>query len=229
MTTKKSPLPIDALPIFAGLNASEIRELIQGGVAASTKHREVLFRAGSPAESMALVVLGAYKLIRHDVSGNESVMHFASPGDTVGALVMLKPNSTYPVSCISIGASMVLKIPRATYVRAWATNALLQQRISGILYQRMNHIQAEKAQQRQHLSVKVAHLLLSLLEKYSEGSDHILPIPITRQELADSVGASVESVIRLMSDWSAVGILRPESRQIEVLRLDLLVEVSKGD
>lgn len=229
MTAKRNPLPIDALPIFSELKPAEIRELIQGGIAVSTKHREVLFHAGSSAEYVALVVLGAYKLIRHDVSGNETVMHFASPGDTIGALVMLKPSAAYPVTCVSIGASMVLKIPRATYLQAWATNALLQQRISAILYQRMNHIQGEKVQQRQHLSVKVAHLILSLLEKYSEGSDHVLPIPVTRQELADSVGASVESVIRLMSEWSAEGVLRPESRQIEVVRLDRLVEISKGD
>lgn len=228
MTQKATPLPIDALPVFTGMSASEIQELIKGGVAASTKHREVLFRAGDQAEYIALVVLGAYKLVRHDVSGNESVMHFASPGDTIGALVMLKPNGVFPVTCVSIGISMVLKIPRATYLRSWAGNPVLQQRISGMLYQRMSHIQEEKAQQRQHLSVKVAHLLLSLLEKYSAGSDHILPIPITRQELADSVGASVESVIRLMSDWSTEGILRPDSRQIEVLRLDRLAEISKG-
>jgi CRP-like cAMP-binding protein len=228
VTTKKSPLPIDALPIFQGLSPAEVQELIQGGVAVGTKHREALFRAGDPAEYVALVVLGAYKLVRHDLAGNESVMHFASPGDTIGALVMLHPKGVFPVTCVSIGVSMVLKIPRATYLKSWAGNALLQQRISGLLYSRMNQIQGEKAQQRQHLSVKVAHLLLSLLEKYSEGSEHVLPIPITRQELADSVGATVESVIRLMSDWAAEGILKPESRQIEVLRLDRLVEVSKG-
>lgn len=228
MTATKPPLPIDALPIFQGMKPAEIQDLIRGGVAASTKHREALFRAGDPAEYVALVVLGAYKLVRHDFSGNEAVMHFASPGDTIGALVMLKPNGAFPVTCVSIGTSMVLKIPRATYLRAWAGNAMLQQRISGLLYQRMNHIQDEKAHQRQHLSVKLAHLILDLLEKYSEGSEHVLPIPVTRQELADSVGATVESVIRLMSEWTAEGILRPDTRQIEVVRLDRLVEISKG-
>lgn len=211
------------------MGASEIQELIRGGVATSTKHRESLFRAGESAEYVALVVLGAYKLVRHDMSGNETVMHFASPGDTVGALVMLKPDGVFPVTCVSIGASMVLKIPRATYLHSWAGNALLQQRISGFLYRRMNQIQDEKSLQRQHLSVRVAHLLLSLLEKYSAASDHVVPVPITRQELADSVGATVESVIRLMSEWSSEGILRPDSRHIEVVRLDRLVEISKGD
>jgi hypothetical protein len=51
---------------------------------------------------------------------------------------------------------------------------------------------------------------------------------VTRQELADSVGATVESVIRLLSEWTSEGVLRPDSRQIEVLRLDRLVEISKG-
>lgn len=229
MPQRKDALPLNELPTFKGLEAGAIQELIQGGVAVSSKHREVLFRAGDPATHFGLVLLGAYKLFRTDVSGHESIMHFASPGDTIGGLVMLRPDGVYPVSCTSIGTSMVLKIPRETWVRAWAPNALLQQRINRMLYQRMSQIQDEKAQQRLPLAVRVAALLVTLLERYSSGSDRVLPIPVTRQEIADSVGSTVESVIRLMSEWNSEGILRTESRQTEIVRLDRLIEISRGE
>lgn len=229
MSSFKNALPLNQLPIFRDIDAQVIQTLIQGGVAVSSKHRETLFRAGDPAAYFALVLLGAYKLFRHDLSGNEAIMHFASPGDTIGALVMLKPDGAFPVTCASIGPSMVLKIPRKTYLDSWAPNAVLQQRINRMLYQRMNQIQDEKARTRLPLSVKVASLLVTLLEKYSSGSERILPIPITRQEIADSVGSTVESVIRIMSEWSAEEILHTEERQIEITRLDRLIEISRAE
>jgi CRP/FNR family transcriptional regulator len=228
MLTQKEALPLKELPIFRGLESPAITELIQGGIAATTKHRGILYRAGEPAESFALVLLGAYKLFRHDLSGNESIMHFASPGDTIGGLVMLNPNPIYPVTCASIGTSMVLKIPRDTWVRSWATNVVLQQRVNRMLYQRMTQIQDEKALGRLPLSVRVATLLVTLLERYSSGSERILPIPVTRQEIADSVASTVESVIRLLSEWNQEGIIRTESRQLEIVRLDRLIEIGRG-
>jgi CRP-like cAMP-binding protein len=226
--TRTEALPLNELPIFRGLEPSAINELIQGGVAVSTKHRQVLYRAGDPAESFALVLLGAFKLFRHDLSGNESIMHFSSPGDTIGGLVMLNAKPVYPVTCASIGNSMVLKIPRETWVRAWSANAALLQRVNRMLYRRMTQIQDDKAMSRLPLSVRVSTLLVTLLERYSSGSERILPIPVTRQEIADSVGAAAESVIRLLSEWNQAGIIKTDSRHLEIVRLDSLIQMSRG-
>lgn len=228
MTTKNQALPLNELPVFRGLDPTVIPSLIQGGVAVSTKHREILYRAGDSAESFALVLLGAFKLYRRDLSGNESIMHFASPGDTIGGLVMLNPEPIYPVTCASMGTSMVLKIPRETWIRVWARNAMLQQRINRMLYKRMTQIQDEKALARLPLAVRVATLLVTLFERYSGGSDRVLPIPVTRQEIADSVGSTVESVIRLLSEWNQEGIVSTESRQLEIVRLDRLIQMGRG-
>lgn len=229
MPSSKDALPLNELPCFKGLDPKSIPELIQGGIARSTKHREVLFRAGEGASHFALVLLGAYKLFRNDLSGHESIMHFCSPGDPIGGLVMLNESPIYPVSCSSIGPSMVLRIPRETWTKAWANNAHLLRRVNQMLYQRMVHIQDEKVLQRLPLAVRVASLLATLLERYSRGSESVLPVPITRQEIADSVGATVESVIRLMSEWTGEGILHTEARQIEIIRLDRLLQIAHGE
>lgn len=228
MESPRGTFAINELPIFQGLESAKILNLIQGGVAVSYKHRQALFRAGDEAAHFFLLLSGACKLYRHDLTGKETIVHFASPGDPIAGLVMMKPGSLYPVSAGSIGRSMALRLPRETWVREWASNALLQQRISQSIFDRMNRMQDEKALQRHPLAVRVAALLVTLLDRYSSESDTILPIPITRQEIADSVGSTVESVIRLMSDWSQAGILNSESRQIEVLRLDELVAISRG-
>jgi len=229
MIANKHATPLNELAIFSGIPANQIHELIQGGVAVSSKHRGVLFRAGEPAPSFMIVLIGAYKLFRQDLSGNETIMYFAGPGDLIGGPIMVRPEPIYPISAASIGESMVLRIPRETYLKSWANNVKLQQKLNEILFFRMNHIQEEKTSQRLPLAVKLALLLMTLVERYSNGSDHILPLPITRQELADSVGATVESVIRMLGEWNSAGILKLESRQIEVADLDRLFEVARGE
>jgi CRP-like cAMP-binding protein len=225
----KPVVPIFELPIFKDFSKDQIQDLIRGGIAYTSKHREILFRAGDPATYMSLVLQGAYKLTRIDTNGNESIMYFASPGDAIGALVVPKPNAQFPVTCVSMGASMVLKIPRQTYLESWFSNAPLQQRINGILFQRMSRLHEEKMQQRLPLPIRVSAILVNLLEKYSNGADQIVPVPITRQEIADSAGAAVESVIRLMSEWTSEGLIKTEDRQIEVIQLDRLIAISNGE
>lgn len=229
MVAPRKPTPINELPIFQGLKAEQVQELIRGGIVVSTKHHEPLFRAGDPASYFLLVLQGAYKLVRSDQQGHESIMCFVSLGDTIAGLVMSRPNAIYPVTCISIGQSMALKIPRETYNQEWLSHPALQQHMNAILYQRMNRMQDERLHQRAPLQTRVAFLLLNLIEKYSSGADRVLPLPITRQEIADSVGSAVESVIRLMSDWTSAGIIRTEDRRIEILQLDELIRLTNDE
>jgi CRP-like cAMP-binding protein len=51
---------------------------------------------------------------------------------------------------------------------------------------------------------------------------------VTRQEIADSVGAAAESVIRLLSEWNQAGIIKTDSRHLEIVRLDSLIQMSRG-
>ena len=52
-----------------------------------------------------------------------------------------------------------------------------------------------------------------------------LPLPITRKEIAEACGASVESVIRVMSDWSKQGFINTQDAHIEILRMDKILEI----
>ena len=78
------------------------------------------------------------------------------------------------------------------------------------------------------LPQKIASQLISIIERYSGENETILPIPLTRQEIADAVGASVESVIRIMSDWSRKGYISTSDQLIRIERMDKILEVIKG-
>jgi CRP-like cAMP-binding protein len=218
---------IENFPIFEGLKRNEIRSLLECGKMRGTRHREPLFQMGEEAHSFALVLRGAYKLTRTSPRGDDVIMYFSSPGDVIAALIMPQKHSLYPVSAISMGPSLVLEIPRQRYVEAWARHPEMAIRLQNLLFNRLSLLQDEKLFNKSPLSQKVAHLLIQLMERYSSESEGILPIPLTRQEIADSLGSSVESVIRIMSDWSHKGFVKTTEQHIEILQPSRIVEILK--
>lgn len=220
-------LRLGDLPIFAGRSAVEIERLTLGSRVIAVRHREAMFKMGEPAHSFGVVLQGAFKLVKATPEGANAIVYFATPGDVLAGLVMASPG-VYPVSAVAMGESVALRIPRQTFVEAWSKNPEIQQSLRNILFARMSLMHEQKALLKAPLAQKVAREIVNLIERYGDEGETFLPIPITRQEIADSVGASVESVIRVMSDWSQNGYLKTTDQVIHVLRMDKILEVMMG-
>ena len=55
---------------------------------------------------------------------------------------------------------------------------------------------------------RLARLLLTLAAKIGQPKDGITVVSATRQELADMIGTTVETTIRIMSKWQHAGVVR---------------------
>ncbi len=216
-------------PLFAGYPRGMVLELCAGGRIATTDHRQVLFQMGEPASAFAVVLSGAYKLTKHSPGGSDVIVHFSTPGDVIAALIMPQAKPMLPVTAVSMGPSRAVLIPRETYLKVWKSNPELIFRIQNLLSTRMHLLQNHKMLTRAPLTQRVADLLLNLAdEKTKQGSALELSLPLTRKEIADSLGASVEAVIRIMSDWSKLGYISTTDQQIRVERADKIIDISIG-
>jgi CRP-like cAMP-binding protein len=91
----------------------------------------------------------------------------------------------------------------------------------------MGVLQDQKVLARAPLAQKIAALLTNLLEKNEDENALTLPLPLTRREIADTLGSSVESVIRVMSDWSKQGFIQTTDQNIKVLHPEKIIEILK--
>lgn len=209
--------------IFEGLSIQEIQDLCGSGEVVVSKHKQLLYSMGDVADSFGIVLSGAYKLSRLNPAGEDTIVHFCTPGDVIAAFIMPQERPVYPVSSYAMGPSRFLKIPRKVYLEKWKERPEIIFKIQSLLSSRFGSLQVQKTLTKAPLSVKIAHLLLDILNKCDEG-ESVLPLPLTRKEIADSLGASVESVIRIMSDWSKKGIIETHDQHIRVLKLDKIIE-----
>lgn len=228
--TNSDILEISLLDIFKNASKTDVDLWIQGSLVKTLKHRQYLYTAGDNADRFFILMTGAAKLIRPTQRGDDHIVHFASKGDVIGALLMTKgPQARYPISVRSLGTTRVLAIPRSTYEHSWVSNAVLQNRLNSHLYQRMTNLQDKTSLMRSPLQVRIAHLLVNLLEDGTEEESGIINIPLTRQEIADALGVAVESVIRIMSDWTQSGYIRSEGRQIELVDVSRILQLSSEE
>lgn len=216
-------------PLFRDISKEEFGHLLEGHKFKNITHHKPLYEVDDVAESFAIVLSGAFKLTKTTSRGDNVIIYFVTPGELIGALVMLKPNATFPVSAVALGLSTVLVIPKLTYLKHWATNATIQAKLNTTIYSRMKILQQEKSNSMLSLKQRIVSLLLTLISKQHINNSHRLSIPLTRQEIADSVGSTVESVIRCMSDLSNQGIIQTEDKQIEIIRADKFVEILKNE
>ena len=219
---------LSAFPLFKNMKPNEIAELCSGAEICIHKHRELIFEAGQKANRFGFVLSGAYKLSRVSPSGEDAVIHFSCPGDVVAALVMPQAGSAYPVTVRSMGPSRMLLISREVYNEKWLARPQLIMQIQSLLSTRMSRFQNHRAMQRAPLTSKVASLLLQLAANEKTEEEVAIPIPLTRKEIADTLGVTVESVIRVMSEWDKKGIINTADQNIKILQPALLVQQAEG-
>jgi CRP/FNR family transcriptional regulator len=71
----------------------------------------------------------------------------------------------------------------------------------------------------------VADLLICLSTRVFKAEKFCLPI--TRSDLADLTGLSIESVLRIMKEFKEDGIIETKGKNIEILNMDSLVTISQ--
>lgn len=62
------------------------------------------------------------------------------------------------------------------------------------------------------VETRFAHLFLKLAERMGrpQGASVFIPMVLTRQDLADLTGTTIETCIRVMSRWGKEGVVRTE-------------------
>ncbi len=216
---------MEGLKGFRTLSAAE-REVI----GAATREQPVaqgqlVFSEGAPAEALWAVKEGLIHIIKFGPEGREIVLEVLPPGELFGAVAALQ-SRPYPASAIAAEPSVVWYIP-ATLARDLCLrhptlrSTILDQVTSRLreAHERLRSMALERVEQR------LARMLLTLAEKIGQRSGTMLEINVTRQELADMIGTTVETTIRITSKWQQAGLISSSRHRITLLSPEKLERI----
>ena len=216
------------IPLLEDIPQEEIKKISTYFHLKEYKKNEYIFFEGDEEPGIYIVIEGIVKLIKETADGKTVILRLVTPKEVFGWLVMgeSRPTSTYTAQ--TLVDTKVLYISNQDFLKLLNLYPALAIKItcdaSKMLleaYDRLKSLAAEKVEGR------IANLLLELSRKIGKEEDGkiVIRAPITRQDLAEMTGTTVETAIRIMSKWKKEGIVNTERGKIEILNPDYLEDL----
>jgi CRP-like cAMP-binding protein len=224
------PIPWAAIPLFQSLRPAERESLRPLVRLKGYEEGDSIFREGDPATWFHFVLGGRVKVVKAAPDGRDVILEIFGPGDPVGALATYEERA-FPASAVALEATTLFSIPRQEFFATLADNPMLARGLLMGLTRRMLELTRKLAERSSRVEFRIARLFLTLADKVGnqEGRGVVIPVALSRQEIADLVGTTQETAIRIMSRWNRDQIVLTEDTCFRVPDRRLLEAVPPGE
>lgn len=183
-----------------------------------------IFSEGEEPASFCSIVSGRVKVFKATAVGKEVILEIFGPGDPLGAVAAYE-GRPYPASACAMDETTCLLVPRRDFFGLLESQPTLVRGLLVGLTLRLVELTNRVAElSGGRLEPRLARLFLKLAEERGEPRDEgvFIPVPLTRQELADLAGTTIETAIRIMSRWGKQGLVLTERDGFLIARLESL-------
>jgi len=226
MTKSLSSL-LASLPLFKNLQGMNLDVFTRDCQFITARAGDVIFEDGAPADFAYIIFYGSAKMIAMQ-NDRDTIMNFFGRNRILGAPLMKSETSVYPLTAIALEESGLVKIARKTFCEAWLKNDVLALELDRQIIETLQAFQKSKAMNRSSVENRVADLLLRLHSSQPKELGDRIMIRLTRQDIADAVGSTVESVIRVLSKWTKENVIVTVDHRVELKNISRLNEFLGG-
>lgn len=191
------------------------------------KKGQYIFNENGLPSGLFCVNNGKIKLSTIGFDGKEQILRLANSGDVLGYRALLS-NERYHCSAIAIEDSSICVIEKQYFYDTVSENKKLMfeilRKISQDLKVAEEHIVSLS---QKNVRERMAEALLFLKATYGfEEDQKTLNVTLSREEIADYVGTSTESAIRLLSEFNHDKIVELKGKKIKLLDVTKLIKTA---
>jgi CRP-like cAMP-binding protein len=214
-------LPADGLDAFRAASVTGLY-----------RRRQVIFHEDTPAEGLYLLCHGAVKLYQSDRAGRDHILAVAGPGDVLSEMPF-DAGASYAVSAEALTDAQVCYLPRERLLAFIERHPMAGIRLIAALSRSL----AAARRKVRDLALKyaegrLAELLLQLARAAGAAESTPLParivLPYSRREIAEMIGVSTETAIRLLGKLKRQRVIATERRDLIVTDLGRLARIAGG-
>jgi CRP/FNR family transcriptional regulator len=201
-----SDCAVRSLAVCSSLGPAELREFEQLGRRVHFGSGEAVFSEEDITTSFYNLLEGVMRLYKLLPDGRRQIVGFALPGDFLG----MTQSGRHNFSADAIGAVTVCQFAKAPFGRFIEDRPHLLRRINELAIR-------ELSQARDHMVLlgrrsadeKIATFLLGWRERLFslKGSSNTVPLPMSRQDIADYLGLTIETVSRTLTKLERHGAI----------------------
>lgn len=208
------------IPLFAGMSDDQLRQIARNSIERSYSKGSFIFHEGDPGEGFHFVISGKVKVVKSSDDGREHTIKIMQPGDLF-AEVLLFTTLPYPASAIAAENSRIGVIKNSDLEKLILSNSQLALQLIKTLSQRLIYAQRKiKDLALNDVTSRTAETLASLARDHGQrnAQGHIaILLDMPRQELANLVGTTRESVTRSLSSLKRDGLIDFDGRRITII------------
>lgn len=218
-------------PALEGADASSASRLAGSASIRTFERGDALWRAGDRPGTFVVIAAGLVKIVRGSAGGKRTICGLFAPPDSVGDVVLLR-GAPYPADAVvASNTASVVSVPRDVLLACVEQCPTL-----GLSIARSAHAKVEvlhgaiEALSAGGVEARLATAMLKLCDTLGQaGADgtFVIPIALTRRELADFVSTSMETAIRLMARWQRERVVATRRGAFLVLDRDRLVQLAR--
>jgi CRP/FNR family transcriptional regulator len=206
------------IDLFKNLADDDLKELEPYLVTATVKKKEDIFSEGDQPEWFYIVSRGKVKITKLSQEGKEIILELISPTDIFGGVAVLR-NFPYPANAVAMEDSELVKISRKNLMRLVDRFPNLMYCIALQLGDRMkSSYDSLKNIALERVEARIAALLLKLAGKVGTETKEglVIDMRLTKQDVADMVGTTVETSIRTFSKFKKQGLVADADGKIVI-------------
>jgi CRP-like cAMP-binding protein len=219
------------IPMFEYLEAEELDRLYSLCTTEKYAKGEYIFLECDAPRNLYVVVKGEVKLLKQTEDGRETIVEMAYPGEIFGEEAIFD-GQPYPLTAQALEDVELLSITRSDFFAFLRDNPDLALEIITELGARLREAQNTiRALAMERVEWRIARVLLMLSRKAGvvEADGVSIDLPLTRQDIADMAATTVETTIRVLSNFKKMGLVETEKGKIILLDKKHLEEmVSEG-
>jgi CRP/FNR family transcriptional regulator len=203
-------IPFDSIPLLSTLKPGDREALEPLCRLRGYEKGETIFREGDPADRIHFIYAGRVKIVK-SAGARDVILEILELGEPVGAVAAFERRN-FPASAVAIEPSGLLSIPEREFFALLESRPEMTRHMLSGLTMRLMMLNKRLADMTGSAESRAARLFTTLAERMGQrrGSGMFVPLSLTRQELADLLGTTLETAIRLMSRWQKENVVVTE-------------------
>ncbi|TPQ19751.1 Crp/Fnr family transcriptional regulator [Streptomyces sporangiiformans] len=221
----------DQVPFLARLEREERTALLALGHELGFSPRVVILHEREPSSHVLLVVEGWSKVTAAAPNGYEALLALRGPGDIIGESAALtgRPRSATVTALEQVRA---VAVERERFTDFLTHSPAVSFALLGLTSDRTRaadrrRLEFASMSVRERFAVLLLDLARAHGRRTAEGIE--LSVPLSKQELAGSVGASREMVQRLLKELRTRQVVTTGRRTLLIARPDILRRIARSE
>jgi CRP/FNR family transcriptional regulator len=225
----RPPIPFNVIPILASLKAEDRAALAPLCELRAYEKGATLFEEGDPALFIHFLFVGRVKIVKA-APDRDLILEILGPGEPVGAVAVFEERP-FPASAVALEPSGTVSIPEREFFRLIEKRPEITRRLLAGLTMRLMALSRRLADMTGSVEYRLARLFTTLAERVGKGRPDgtFVALHLSRQEIADLVGTTIETAIRVMSRWQKEGIVDTEKDGFLIRKMEGLREIAPSE